>query len=549
MSPKYILNLFVLFAFITTIASFSIDSTKSFILDNEGRYSVFHGVNVIIKLPPYLPDLDKFDPMNSLNTEYDLKTMKKMGFNMVRLGVIWEAVERQPGVYDMEYLQKVEEIINTLGKNGIYTMVDAHQDAFSRNFCGEGVPYFYTNELGYDKKCNANIVTQFLGFVGTCKNLDYFNFTYDGNGLPVIDDCKKNSFIEYHFLAEFSSAYKKFYENVNNIQDKFVEFWKVVATKFKGNKYVLGYDLWNEPSPGGFLEDFKNIIPGRPDLYSVLPLYKKVNEALRDIDPNYILYFENTPIPDTLPIMGGLVWGTMKEKPGDDNEPQVYNFHSYCCVSGANACENGEASLKNSLNLCPKFHKNKFKTEMDNARNNLHVPMFVTEFGACSDSQACYNEIMNVVSICEENFISWSYWNYKPYGDHTTTAIQLVEYEGIYNPDGTVQTIKEKSLSRAYVPYYQGLPIDFKFEEGSSTNFETSFEYHSDIEAPTVLFYNKDFFYANGYKIEVINDETKENLLESGAIVLDEQNDNYIHIIGSKLLENKTRVRIVFKAF
>ena len=548
MSPKYILNLFVLFAFITTIASFSIDSTKSFILDNEGRYSVFHGVNVIIKLPPYLPDLEKFDPMNSLNTEYDLKTMKKMGFNMVRLGVIWEAVERQPGVYDMEYLQKVEEIINTLGKNGIYTMVDAHQDAFSRNFCGEGVPYFYTNELGYDKKCNANIVTQFLGFVGTCKNLDYFNFTYDGNGLPVIDDCKKNSFIEYHFLAEFSSAYKKFYENVNNIQDKFVEFWKVVATKFKGNKYVLGYDLWNEPSPGGFLEDFKNIIPGRPDLYSVLPLYKKVNEALRDIDPNYILYFENTPIPDTLPIMGGLVWGTMKEKPGDDNEPQVYNFHSYCCVSGANACENGEASLKNSLNLCPKFHKNKFKTEMDNARNNLHVPMFVSEFGACSDSQACYNEIMNVVSICEENFISWSYWNYKPYGDHTTTAIQLVEYEGIYNPDGTIQTIKEKSLSRAYVPYYQGLPIDFKFEEGSSTNFETSFEYHSDIEAPTVLFYNKDFFYANGYKIEVINDETKENLLESGAIVLDEQNDNYIHIIGSKLLENKTRVRIVFKA-
>ena len=548
MSPKYILNLFVLFAFITTIASFSIDSTKSFILDNEGRYSVFHGVNVIIKLPPYLPDLDKFDPMNSLNTEYDLKTMKKMGFNMVRLGVIWEAVERQPGVYDMEYLQKVEEIINTLGKNGIYTMVDAHQDAFSRNFCGEGVPYFYTNELGYDKKCNANIVTQFLGFVGTCKNLDYFNFTYDENGLPVIDDCKKNSFIEYHFLAEFSSAYKKFYENVNNIQDKFVEFWKVVATKFKGNKYVLGYDLWNEPSPGGFLEDFKNIIPGRPDLYSVLPLYKKVNEALRDIDPNYILYFENTPIPDTLPIMGGLVWGTMKEKPGDDNEPQVYNFHSYCCVSGANACENGEASLKNSLNLCPKFHKNKFRTEMDNARNNLHVPMFVSEFGACSDSQACYNEIMNVISICEENFISWSYWNYKPYGDHTTTAIQLVEYEGIYNPDGTIQTIKEKSLSRAYVPYYQGLPIDFKFEEGSSTNFETSFEYHSDIEAPTVLFYNKDFFYANGYKIEVINDETKENLLESGAIVLDEQNDNYIHIIGSKLLENKTRVRIVFKA-
>ena len=137
MSFNNIVSCLVLFIIINTATSFSIDSTKSFILDNEGRYSVFHGANVIVKLPPYLPDLDKFDPMNSLNTEYDLKTMKKLGFNMVRLGVIWEAVERQPGVYDMEYLEKVEEIINTLGENGIYTMVDAHQDAFSRNFCGE----------------------------------------------------------------------------------------------------------------------------------------------------------------------------------------------------------------------------------------------------------------------------------------------------------------------------------------------------------------------------------------------------------------------------
>ena len=58
----------------------------------------------------------------SLNTEYDFEVMKKMGFNMVRLGVIWESVEKEPGVYDMEYLDKVEEIINTLGKNGIYTI-------------------------------------------------------------------------------------------------------------------------------------------------------------------------------------------------------------------------------------------------------------------------------------------------------------------------------------------------------------------------------------------------------------------------------------------
>ena len=156
-----LLNL-LLFSFcLSIISSFSIDDSKNFILDNEGRYSIFHGANVVIKLPPYLPDLDKFDPYMSLNTEYDFQVMKKLGFNSVRLGVIWEAVEKEPDVYDMEYLDKVEEIINNLGEKGIYTMIDAHQDVFSRNFCGEGVPYFYANQLEYDKKCNASIVTQF----------------------------------------------------------------------------------------------------------------------------------------------------------------------------------------------------------------------------------------------------------------------------------------------------------------------------------------------------------------------------------------------------
>ena len=211
MSKIKLLHLFSFLLCINIIFTFSIDDSKSFILDNEGRYSVFHGVNVVVKLPPYLPELDQFDPFMSLNTEYDLEVMKKMGFNMIRLGVIWESVEREPGVYDMEYLDKVEKIINKLGKNGIYTMVDAHQDAFARNFCGEGVPYFYTNELEYDNKCDANLVTQFLGLVGACKTLKDFNFNYDENGLPEIEDCKKNSFIQYHFLAEFSSAYKQFY--------------------------------------------------------------------------------------------------------------------------------------------------------------------------------------------------------------------------------------------------------------------------------------------------------------------------------------------------
>ena len=546
--PRIFLYLLINFNILTTTNQFSIDPTNRFILDKHGRYSIFHGGNVVVKLPPYLPILDKFDYQYSLNTPHDLETMKRLGFNSVRLGVIWEAVEKAPGVYDDEYLDKVEQIINTLGENGIYTMVDAHQDVFSRQFCGEGVPYFYVNEMGYDKKCDASALTRILDFVGVCKTIEDFNFRFDENGLPLIEDCVTHNFQDYHFIAGFSSAYRNFYENRANIQDKFVEFWKKVVTRFKDNEYILGYDLWNEPAPGGPMEDIKSFIPGRPDIKDILPVYRKVDIELRKIKPNYILFFENTPVPDILPIFGGLFLGSMDEKPAGDDVPQVYNFHTYCCLSGTDTCAHGEASYDKSIKVCPTFHQKQFKKEIKTAEK-LNVPMFLSEFGACSDSLACYNEIISVMKITEENFISWSYWNYKPYGDHTTSAIEMVSYEGIYNDDGTVQNIKEKGLSRGYVMYYQGKPIDFKYQTNSNTNFETSFEYHKNITEPSVLYYNKGFFYKKGYYIQVINDDTKEDLIQTEKVNMDYSIDNYINI---KCLENKlddnTKVRIIFKA-
>jgi aryl-phospho-beta-D-glucosidase BglC (GH1 family) len=46
--------------------------------------------------------------------------------NFVRLGVMWEAVERTEGVYDDAYLQEIDQLITKLGEAGIYTLVDAH---------------------------------------------------------------------------------------------------------------------------------------------------------------------------------------------------------------------------------------------------------------------------------------------------------------------------------------------------------------------------------------------------------------------------------------
>jgi len=71
----------------------------------------------------------------------------KWGFNFVRLGVMWEAVETAPGVYNDTYLTEVDTLITKLGKKGIYTLVDAHQDVMARKICGEGMPNFYAKQI------------------------------------------------------------------------------------------------------------------------------------------------------------------------------------------------------------------------------------------------------------------------------------------------------------------------------------------------------------------------------------------------------------------
>ena len=112
------------------------------LMDEHGRSLLLHGVNVVYKVDPYIPSEGEFDSNDSLNDE-DIANLKKWGMNFVRLGVMWEGVERQPGVYDTAYLAKVDALITKMGEAGIYTLVDAHQDVFARSICGEGVPDFY----------------------------------------------------------------------------------------------------------------------------------------------------------------------------------------------------------------------------------------------------------------------------------------------------------------------------------------------------------------------------------------------------------------------
>lgn len=170
-----------------------IDPTSRVLRDAQDRHTIFHGVNVVYKVKPYIPEEQKFDSQNSL-TEDDIANLKKWGMNFVRLGVMWEAVETAPGVYNEGYLREIDKLITQLGEAGIYTLVDAHQDVMGRIICGEGMPNFYAKQIiDAGTYCVDHVSDLFLSPVwkltGLCKSLKSYGWRTDSDGNPLIEDC------------------------------------------------------------------------------------------------------------------------------------------------------------------------------------------------------------------------------------------------------------------------------------------------------------------------------------------------------------------------
>eukprot|EP00091_Calanus_sinicus_P017390 TRINITY_DN37596_c0_g1_i1.p1 TRINITY_DN37596_c0_g1~~TRINITY_DN37596_c0_g1_i1.p1 ORF type:complete len:126 (-),score=41.78 TRINITY_DN37596_c0_g1_i1:554-931(-) len=99
-------------------SQFVVDSDKNKIVDTRGRERFFHGTNVVYKTDPFIPVIDHFDAKESFSIE-DADLLPSMGFNTIRLGVLWAGLEPVEGEFNMTYLDMVEEIVNMAGERGI----------------------------------------------------------------------------------------------------------------------------------------------------------------------------------------------------------------------------------------------------------------------------------------------------------------------------------------------------------------------------------------------------------------------------------------------
>ena len=162
-----------------------------------------------------------------------------------------------------------------------------------------------------------------------------------------------------------SAGYPWLYQSPQE-QEHLMAIWRRLATHYRDEATVLGYDLLNEPIP-----HFPRLAPLNPLLE---PLYKKLSREIRKVDAHHILF------------LGGAQWHTnfsVCDKPVDANT--AYTFHKYWTAPD-------ESVIRQYIDF----------------RERHDVPIWMGESGENTDEW-----IAQFAKTLEKNNIGWAFWPYK----------------------------------------------------------------------------------------------------------------------------------------
>ena len=417
---KIMSYLFISLILILANSKLLVDQQLNLPIDEDNYIRVFHGMNVSFKKPPYFPPIkDSFDFSNSFSRE-DTKLFKQWGFNVIRLSFFWEGVEPKKGEYSQDYLNEMKRIIEICAENDIYVLLDLHQDAANRQFCGEGMP-----DWAVEKKKFPHPLL--------------FKFDYDQDGYPTYESCQKRIFGIYYMTEGVQTAFQNLYDNKNGIQDTFSRMWQKVASETKNYKNLFGYELINEPFIGNIFEKPSRLIDG--GMTNMHPFYTNVIKKINEVDQENLILFEVSNSLEAEHIVPG---------EAKDKKRIMHSYHIYC---------GGKTDPKYDY-ICDKDY-----SKADNHYISLRkkwggLSSFLTEFGAIPGHPGADISTTDfLLNLTEEKFNSWAYWQYKYYEDYTTAA-RPQEAEGLWDGKGNIIQPKLDLLVRPYAYKICGTPIE-----------------------------------------------------------------------------------------
>ncbi|SDS58964.1 Aryl-phospho-beta-D-glucosidase BglC, GH1 family [Microterricola viridarii] len=195
----------------------------SAIADGAGNQVLLRGVNVNNLVDFYQPRPEV--PATTPLTEADFAGMAEYGFTVSRLNISWSALEPERGTLDPAYLAQIRDAVGWAADNGIYTVLDMHQDGWWNGATAEGTA------------CRPGTETM---------------WGYDGapEWATITDAAPRCQFTGRDISPAGNRAFQNFYFDTDGVQSALAETWGTLAAEFRDEPMVAGFDLLNEPGFG-----------------------------------------------------------------------------------------------------------------------------------------------------------------------------------------------------------------------------------------------------------------------------------------------------------
>ena len=211
-------------------------------------------------------------------------------------------------------------------------------------------------------------------------NEDYMGGEGDARGFRILDKliswCKKEGL---YILLDMHCAPGG--QTGDNIDDSWgspflfdneaskqltIDIWRKIAKRYKNETIIIGYDLLNEP-----IAHFFDTAHYNPLLE---PLYKQITKAIRESDPNHLIF------------LGGAQWDSNFKIFGEPFDKKlVYTFHKYWTATTVDV-------IQDYLDF----------------RDKYNVPIYCGETGENNDEW-----VMKFRLTLDQHNIGWHFWPYK----------------------------------------------------------------------------------------------------------------------------------------
>ena len=233
------------------------------IVDQLGRKVLLRGFNddALVSYPK--------DPPAPID-ETDATLIAQSGFDVVRLGIDWAQLEPVRGTIDQAYLDRVVSTVAMLNRHQLYVVLDMHfRLGWSPRFGYSGAPGWATISV------------------------------------PDWDPLPQYSWAPALSPAAFVSD--TYFWMTSDWKKDFYWVWQTLASRFKNDSGLAGYDIFNEAHP-------LPIPPNIFEKYYLFPMFRDAIQALGQVDANHLFFLEGillyTLNTDVVPLKApNLVYG------------------------------------------------------------------------------------------------------------------------------------------------------------------------------------------------------------------------------------------------